>query len=157
MRAYYPILIWYWHILFNSIYFFYNIKCLNYPIYTSHQHHRIYNCHLPPCKLLASLTIAFASRQRTQEVQLITTKAISNILPICLNRKSIKIYFFCLIANCLITQLLHPLFKGVGEHYSIYTKISHKITTFPPTFQIFPQKSYQQLYKVTQNKIANSL
>ena len=44
-------------------------------------------------ELSASAITAFSSRQRVHEVQLITSKATSNILPICLHRESINIYF----------------------------------------------------------------
>ena len=49
---------------------------------------------------LSAITI-FASHQRAHEVQLITSKVISNILPICLHRESINIYF---LFPCLITS-----------------------------------------------------
>ena len=43
----------------------------------------------------------------------------------------------------------NQIFQGVEEHYSIYTKIFHKITTFPPAFKIlcfFQQRSLSLTY-----------
>ena len=51
--------------------------------------------------LSASFTTIFASHQRAHEVQLITSKVISNILPTYIHRESINIYF---LLPCLITS-----------------------------------------------------
>ena len=45
--------------------------------------------------------------------------------------------------------------NGYIIHYVEYSMeaMGFEATTFPPTLQLFRHKSYQQLYKVAQNKI----